>query len=359
MAKIEAFETTRKGVEVRLMWARAVEELTNAHPRARVSWPEAAAAVRAADGEAASTLYAALPIDLRPQTGLVPIGRNPATGLWEFYHLRSAWDPQTGIDGARALEVPAHDRDGRIAVGEGTGIVFVLLPGGTFTMGASADPSSPNHDPDAKPHERPHEVRVQPFLLARHELTHGQWARLSSAPDPSHYAAGSEIRTPYGGGVERITGAHPIEGVSWNASNLTLGHHGLCVPTSEQWEYACRAGSGSAWYPGGSVADLEGAANVMDARAKRMMSWTQVAVPWDDGYVFNAPVGTFAANAFGIHDTHGNVWEWCQDGTERTRMARGGSHAAPARSARAANWNLFPPDTRNSALGARASRVLE
>jgi hypothetical protein len=82
-------------VRKRPWWAERIGPLALHHPNARVSWAAAAAAVRRADGVTASARYRGGPSALPPQTGLVPIGMNPITKLWEFYDLRSAWDPAT------------------------------------------------------------------------------------------------------------------------------------------------------------------------------------------------------------------------------------------------------------------------
>jgi serine/threonine protein kinase len=85
---------------------------------------------------------------LKVQRGLWPIGQNPVTGLWEFYHLRSAWDGEGEPSG---IQLPRHDAKGHIKVGEETGIVFVLIPGGEFLMGAQKeDKEAPNYDPQAE-----------------------------------------------------------------------------------------------------------------------------------------------------------------------------------------------------------------
>ncbi|MCA8975241.1 MAG: protein kinase, partial [Planctomycetes bacterium] len=221
---LDALPAIRSRVEERLAWAGRIEALTRAHPNAKATWDEARAAIARADGVVADERYAEHPIDLSPQTGLVPIGMNPVTGLWEFYDLRSAWDPEGAMD-ASEIAIPEHRSDGSIAVTGETGIVFVLLPGGRFMMGVGDDEESP--DDNEKPART---VALDPFFLARHELTQGQWRRLTRE-EPSHYRAG-EL---YDG--ETITNANPVEQVSQQRLIAVLGAYGLLLPTEAQWEY--------------------------------------------------------------------------------------------------------------------------
>jgi hypothetical protein len=128
-----------------------------------------------------------------PQRGLVPIGENPATQLWEFYHLRSAWN---GESDPKEIRIPRHDEKGHLSVHDETGIVFVLMPRRKFWLGAqSSDPAGHNYDPQAKGHEGPPQEAMLPcFFIARHELTQGQWARLAALDEelrPSRYLAGA------------------------------------------------------------------------------------------------------------------------------------------------------------------------
>jgi formylglycine-generating enzyme required for sulfatase activity len=369
LVKLGALEGRQKaGVEQRLSWAKQVQELSLSHPNARHTW----AAVRAAI--ASNPKYAGCAIELRNQdiTGLVPIGENPVTRLWEFYELRSAWD---GKRDPQTIPIPTHAADGSIAVTGETGIVFVLLPGGRFLMGAQRDDADlPNYDPAAEASEQPHEVTLDPLFLSRYEMTQGQWARLwAGRADrwPSYHKVGSAFTGIPG----TITPALPVENVDWGMCRRVMEQHGLVLPTEAQWEYGCRAGTTTPWYTGSSAATLEGHANILDQTGQNVPPVWPGGEAFDDGFKGPAPVGHFKSNAFGLFDVHGNVWEWCRDsygayGSERAgdglrlggatsdRCDRGGSFLGPARIARSAYRNGYAPSFRSGILGVRPARPI-
>jgi formylglycine-generating enzyme required for sulfatase activity len=149
----------------------------------------------------------------------------------------------------------------------------------------------------------------------------------------------------------------PVEQVSWNDavefSRKLSASSGLTVslPTEAQWEYACRAGSTTRFHTGNSDSDL--------GRA----GWYS-----DNGGSKTSPVGQKEANAWGLRDMHGNVWEWCADwydgslpggsdptgpSTGSSRVDRGGSWVFDAQSCRSAGRNANVPTYRSSTLGFR------
>ncbi|MBL8723577.1 MAG: SUMF1/EgtB/PvdO family nonheme iron enzyme [Planctomycetes bacterium] len=357
-------------VQIRLRWARALEVWAR-DPRAVAAWAAARQALATADDQVASHRYAGLDLslDAAEASGLVPIGMNPVTKLWEFYDLRSAWD---GVGDPLAIVPPRHRADGSLPIGDDTGIVFVLVPGGEFWMGAQAsDVDGPNYDPAAESNAQPvHRVRLDPFLIGRYEITQGQWARLAEGDDavrlPSPWGAGTVLAG------RTIGWTNPVEAVSWRDADRLLTQHGMQLPSEAQWEFACRAGTSSPWYctyealaQHGNLADL----------SSRQLSATQWET-WDDGHAAHAPVGSYAPNSFGLHDMVGNIVEWCRDEYDRYRLqeragdglrppslvgkglvTRGGGYASLAAQATSASRNSYVADKREQSLGARAARA--
>ncbi len=343
------------GVERRLEFARRLEERTLGGPEARASWDAVRAELR---DRARAPAYHGL--ELAPQLGLLPLGRDPDSGLFEFAELATGTPPRRGADG-------------RLVLSEESGVVFVLLPGGEFRMGAqSADASLPNYDPQATADEGPvHSVALAPFFLSKYELTQGQWQRFTGR-QPSKQPAGTRMEGRW------LSARSPVERVSWLEAGRELARLGWALATEAQWEYAARAGTESPWWTGEEAGSLEGTCNLADRYARAHLApWSVFSDELDDGYVVQAPVGSFEPNPFGLADMQGNVYEWCRDdfglytlpvaagdgqrlgGSVATRSVRGGGYSSAARGARSAKRDSGPPELVSEALGVRPMRALE
>jgi formylglycine-generating enzyme required for sulfatase activity len=238
------------------------------------------------------------------------------------------------------------------------GIEMVRLPAGRFIMG------SPQGEPGREEQERQHEVTLtRPFWIGRFEITQGQWQALMGE-NSSRF--GGDPRLP----VEQVN-ALEIDRFLGALEAASPGER-FRLPTEAEWEYACRAGAAG----GPSPAD-----------------WTTTdEANYDGRYVLpgqprgeyrgrTTAVGSFAANAWGLHDLLGNVWEWTADehcpypdgadgadGAERSvsdplarcgaelRVIRGGSWYFGADSARCALRYTHRPVDRGPSLGLRVVR---
>jgi formylglycine-generating enzyme required for sulfatase activity len=168
-----------------------------------------------------------------------------------------------------------------------TGVEFIWVDGGCYTMGCSdwmIDCSD-----DEKP---PHEVCVNGFWMGKYEVTQGQWEKIMGN-NPSTYPASDQ---------------HPVEMVSLEDTQLFIGKLNrlngnalkVRLPTEAEWEYAARSGGKQEIYAGGN--------------SKEEGLWH----PWQEGTRFYAngqtyPVGTAKPNGLGLFDMTGNVYEWVQD----------------------------------------------
>jgi formylglycine-generating enzyme required for sulfatase activity len=272
----------------------------------------------------------------------------------------------TGKDGVSAADVRraqeawamylGRKAEETIEIADGVKMTFVLVPPGKFLMGSPVDEK--NRDDD----EALHEVRLtEPFDLSKTEVTQAQYEALG-VDNPS-----------------KAKGANrPVEQVSWEeaqdwAEKLTKKRgekHLYRLPTEAEWEYACRGGRSSA-RPFG----------VGDGRALSSRE-----ANFDGDYPFGdaakgpflnstCAVGFYKANALGLHDMHGNVSEWCQDGfgpyprgavTNPTgpkekgshRVFRGGGFLDGSWYCRAAGRFGFGPGFRHHDLGFRPARSL-
>jgi formylglycine-generating enzyme required for sulfatase activity len=299
---------------------------------------------RTQDAVAASPRYGGLA--LPPQLGLVPLGPDPDSDLFEFAHVGSG-------------AVPERDAaTGRLRLDEDAAIVLVLLPPGTYRMGAqSVDPSAPSYDPVWGARLRVMQVRA--FFIGKHEITQSQWSTMTGglAP-PSRFRAG----TRWAG--RTMTARHPVERVRWDDCVLWLGRHRLGLPSVAHWEYACRAGTDSTWFHGSDAARLGEYANVADVSLRAHVSPDfLLSADIDDGHAVTAPVGTYRPNAFGLHDMNGNVQELCADpvvgGPERSQLARGGGWAQTAKDSTSASKSVFSAEVVGASIGLRAYRPLD
>jgi formylglycine-generating enzyme required for sulfatase activity len=367
-ADLTAFADPQKGllakVRERLSFAESVERETLGKYESK--WADATRSI----GEATECpKYQGLRI--KPQLGLIPIGRDPVSGFWEFVHLQTA---------ARGMNpIPERREDGRLVVTEGMGIVFVLLPGATIRMGAIRPPddkiplTDPNIDPAATEFELPvNEVRLDPFFISKYEMTQGQWLRLVGK-NPSGYGPGWR-------NIDKVVDLrNPIEMVSWDDCDTWLRRLGLILPTEAQWEYAARGGTTTPRWTGIGTDGLAKAANLADAFYHAHGGNPSISCEeWNDGYTVHAVVGSYAPNPFGLHDVLGNVWEWCRDAfamydeasarpgeglrtatSNLNRAFRGGGFEDLAKDARSGLRFFQRPSYRESTTGVRPARSLD
>ncbi len=191
------------------------------------------------------------------------------------------------------------------------GIEFVLIPAGTFEMGSATG------DGDERP---VHTVTIsKPFYLGKYEVTQAQWQAIMGN-NPSLFQ-GDDNR--------------PVEQVWFNdvqefirKLNAKEGGEHYRLPTEAEWEYAARAGTTTAYSFGDDVAQLG------------QYAWFK-----DNANGQTHPVGQKKPNPWGLHDMHGNVWEWVQDWYKRYDADAvtdpQGPKAGTHRSRRGGAWNNF------------------
>ena len=234
---------------------------------------------------------------------------------------------------------------------------LVVIPAGTFKMGAIHG----GGDPDEKP---VHQVIIpRPFAMGRYEVTFAEYDRFCQATGREKPKAGRRW-FPFSN-WER--GNRPVMNVTWDdavaytrwLSEQTGQRYRL--PNESEWEYAARGGVDERYWWGFSTG--ENRANCKGCGSK-----------WDNKKT--APVGSFGANPFGLFDTAGNVWEWCQDtwhesydgapadgsawqgGEDQRRVQRGGSFGSKPRYIRSPARGRGDPGSRYVYLGLRVLREL-
>jgi formylglycine-generating enzyme required for sulfatase activity len=242
-------------------------------------------------------------------------------------------------------------------LGDALALDMVLVPAGRFMMGSADD--EPERYEDESPQ---HEVTIRSFFMSRYPVTQAQWRAVAALgqvdieldPDPSHFKGDNR----------------PVEQISWyEAAEFCKRLHRHAkrpyrLPSEAQWEYACRAGSQTPFYFGDTISP---------ALANYRGTTDYNGGPEGEYREETTPVDYFdAANAFGLCDMHGNVWEWCadhwhyhyegaptdgsawlsEDKTTR-RLRRGGSWNFNPRLCRAATRRSSRPDDHDNRIGFR------
>lgn len=182
-------------------------------------------------------------------------------------------------------------------LGNGSRLELLKIPAGTFTMGSPETESARSED----------EAQVQvclsrPFYLGKTEVTQAQWNALMES-NPSYFK-GETLPVE---NVPRESAAEFCRRLTEReraAGNIPSGWK-YTLPTEAQWEYACRAGTTTSFGFGDSDRELYLYGNFGDKMDSSLRQ--------DDGASETASVGNYRPNAWGLHDMHGNVWEWCAD----------------------------------------------
>jgi formylglycine-generating enzyme len=246
--------------------------------------------------------------------------------------------------------------------------------------------------------EKPqHQVRIsQPFYLGVYEVTRGQFRqfvddtgyRTEPEKDGKMFLVPDEkMKKKFGQNVRYTwqtpgfdqTDEHPVGNVTWNDAQefvkwlSRVEKAKFRLPTEAEWEYACRAGSTTRYSFGDDPEGLAKVGNVADATANEQFPNPR-AIAARDGYVYTAPVGQYAPNAWGLYDMHGNVWEWCSDGFAADYYRRsppndpqgipGASHRVFRGGGWGSNWEVHQsgrresgaPDFRDGSVGFRVAR---
>ena len=231
----------------------------------------------------------------------------------------------------------------------GEGPEMVVIPAGSFRMGCLSN------DSDCFAAEKPvHRVTIpRPFAVSVREVTFEHYDRFTHPNKVDDEGWGR--------------GGRPVINVSWNDAGeyvdwLSAQTGGTYRLLSEaEWEYAARAGSTTKYSWGDAIG------------TNRANCWSDEC---GDRVISTAPVGSFRANAFGLYDMHGNVWEWLEDclygsyagaptdgsawrrGDCAKRVMRGGSWSVSPRDLRSARRYRFPTGVRDNNIGFRVARTL-
>ena len=240
---------------------------------------------------------------------------------------------------------------------------MAYIPPGTFMMG------SPLSEAERRSDETEHQVTLtRGFWMGKYEVTQGEYLDVLGS-NPSYFRNGRAPFSPGNGGAVTNELRHPVESVSWfdatnycgkltarevGAGRIPAGW-GYRLPTEAEWEYACRGGTTAAFHYGAAL--REGMANF---NIQYEYDSTVGTITTSKTYLGRtSDVGSYASNAYGLYDMHGNVWEWCQDWsgtypgtvtdpvgptTGSSRVARGGSWYYDGGGCRSAFRSSIYPD---------------
>jgi formylglycine-generating enzyme required for sulfatase activity len=241
-------------------------------------------------------------------------------------------------------------------LGDGVTLAMVAIPGGSFEMG------SPEDEPERYDNEGPqHTVTVPPFFISKYPITQAQWQAISQLPQHNRSLEPDPSRF--------IGSNRPVEYISWfdavEFCDRLSTHTGrdYRLPSEAVWEYACRAGTTTPFHFGETITpELANYNGNFNLRASPQGEYRQETTD----------VGSYPANAFGLRDMHGNVWEWCLDhwhdnyedpptdgsawlteDQEALRVLRGGSWSGFPRYCRSAYRGGNDPGIRDDYIGFR------
>jgi formylglycine-generating enzyme required for sulfatase activity len=264
---------------------------------------------------------------------------------------------------------------------------MVVVPAGRFTMGTTAaDDKRENMPPDSRGMAEPPTVVVvrQAFALGRYHVTRGEYDAFVRATGRAQsgcsvYRRGAnntwddqdDARASYAAPGFDQSDRDPAVCVSWSDAQAYAQwlsqRAGVAyrLPSEAEWEYAARAGTQTArWWGNDANAACENA-NVADLTAARQFDWAQdpqALHMCTDNFAYTSPVGSFRANAFGLHDMLGNARQWIEDCWNPTLAGRGNDERpvlagdCQSRGVRGGAWNDEPWQVRSGARVADEDR---